>query len=461
VQTPACDPAASKNTTSAVTAVVVPARWNRALAAAACTGAVLVMPADFAPLVRCALLIAGAAIAFDLARVEARRPGDPRPIVWSIAGLLTLAVLMPMRFGTDVWSYTMVGRLITVHRASPYLHAVGHFSNDPLLHLVLPGWRHGTAPYGPLFLVQTAGVALVAGTHALLYRLAYQLAAAAAVGASLWVLWRTNRSTAALALVGLQPLVAGPIVNGGHNDALIALAALGAVLLVARGRHRSAGWVLAVAVLLKLTAGAVVIPLLVWVGLRHGGRALLRLGAPSVLVALPLTLFVPGCLDSVRGANDGVITRMSLWNLPLRKTWFPYHELTPERLGRMSLLVVVGIVVVVTLIGAFQREPGSGVVMASSAWLVAGAYVVPWYSMLPLPTAALRPTSRLSAFITFQATAMTVAWSLDEPTIKTVTGLDATIRYVLPVLVAAMFVWAISPLLTSPSTRRTSPTSTA
>jgi hypothetical protein len=445
----------------ALDAVVRPARWNRALASAACTGVVLILPMTFAPLVRAALLIAGAALAFDLARVEARSPGDPRPIVWSIAGLLALAVVMPMRFGTDVWSYTMVGRVITVYRANPYLHAVGHFSNDPLLHLVLPGWRHGTAPYGPLFLVQTAGIALIAGTHALVYRVAYQLAAALAVGASLWLLWRTHRSTAALALVGLQPLVAGPIVNGGHNDALIGLAALGAVLLVTRGRHRAAGWALAVAVLLKLTAAAVVLPLLVWVAFRHGRRALLRLAAPSVLVALPLTLFVPGCLDSVRGANDGVITRMSLWNLPLRKTWFPYHELTPDRLGRLSLLVVLAIVVLVTLIGAFRREPGSGVVMASSAWLVAGAYVVPWYSMVPLPTAALRPTSRLAAFVTFQATAMTVAWSLDESTIKAVPALDPAIRYVLPLVVAVLFVWAIAPLLTSGASRRTSPTATA
>ena len=451
----------SAKPTATIGHAVVPARWNRALASATCTGVVLILPRDFAPLLRCALLIAGAALAFDLARVEAKRPGDPRPIVWSIAGLLVLAVLMPMRFGTDVWSYTMVGRVIAVHRASPYLHALGHYSNDPLLHLVLPGWRHGTAPYGPLFLVQAAGVALVAGTHALLYRLAYQLVAAAAVGVALWLLWRAKRSTAALALVGLQPLVAGPIVNGGHNDALVALAALGAVLLVTRGRHRSAGWVLAAAVLLKLTAAAVVVPLLLWVGMRHGGRALVRLAAPSVLVALPLTLFVPGCLESVRGANRGVITRMSLWNVPLRKTWFPYHDLTPERLAHMSLLVMLGIVLVVTLIGAFQREPGSGVVMASSAWLVAGAYVVPWYSMLPMPTAALRPTSRLAAFVTFQATAMTAAWSLDDATIHSVMGLDSAIRYVLPVASAVMYVWAIAPLLRSSTRLRTSPSAPA
>ena len=109
-------------------------------------------------------------------------------------------------------------------------------SPDPLLHLLHNTWRYGTTPYGPLFVVQSSLVSLVSGTHPLAYRRVFQLTAAVAVGVALWLLWRTTHSTAAIALVGLNPEVAGSIVNGGHNDSIVALGLLGIVLLLARGR---------------------------------------------------------------------------------------------------------------------------------------------------------------------------------------------------------------------------------
>ena len=99
-----------------------------------------------------------------------------------IAVLLLVAVVFPPRFSHDLWSYAIVGRIVAVHHANPYLHPAGAFAADPLLRFVGPAWRRGTTPYGPLFAVQAAAVAIIGGTHPLLYRVAFQGEAAVAIG---------------------------------------------------------------------------------------------------------------------------------------------------------------------------------------------------------------------------------------------------------------------------------------
>ncbi len=67
-------------------------------------------------------------------------------------------------------------------------------------------------------------------------RLYFQLIAALALAAVLIVVWRTTRSTAAVAFLGLNPVLAVIVVNGGHNDMLIGGLLLGATILAVR-RH--------------------------------------------------------------------------------------------------------------------------------------------------------------------------------------------------------------------------------
>src|SRR5207244_4474743 len=164
----------------------------------------------------------------------------------------------------------------------------------------------------------------IAGADTLWYRLAYQAAAALAIGGALALLWRARRSTAAIVLVGLHPAVAGAIVNAGHNDAYLALALLAAVLAAQRRRFVAAGSLVAVAMLIKLTAGLALVPLVVWAAARAGRGAVIRIVAPTALVVVPFTLAVPGMLHSIRSANLGWVTRTSLWNIdPFRAPLLP------------------------------------------------------------------------------------------------------------------------------------------
>ena len=198
-------------------------------------------PKSAPPAVVVTLILLATVGSVELSRREARDPGDPRPIAWTIGALFTVAVIRPPRFATDIWSYTMVGRILTAHHLNPYKVTPAALGPDPLLHLLHHTWRSGTTPYGPLFVLHSAFVALISGTHPLLYRLAFQLTAVTAIGIALWLIWRTTHSTAALALVGLNPAVAGSIVNGGHNDAMVALGLLGVVLLLMPRAHRRRG----------------------------------------------------------------------------------------------------------------------------------------------------------------------------------------------------------------------------
>src|SRR5262249_28915388 len=153
-----------------------------------------------------------------------------------------------------LWSYAMYGRTVSVHHASPYEHDPADYADDPFLQHVSPIWRHRSSVFGPLWVSDAAIGTAIAGDSALLVRLWFQLTAAAAAAAALVLVWRGTRSPAALVWLGLHPVFGAIAVNGGHNDVVIGLAVLVAVLLFARRRPLVAGAVVGLAALVKLTA---------------------------------------------------------------------------------------------------------------------------------------------------------------------------------------------------------------
>ena len=174
-----------------------------------------------------------------------RRVLGPHVVVAAIAVVFAVAVLVPPRTSNDLWSYTMYGRIVTVHGASPYSHVPHDFTSDPFLTRVSPIWRHRGSVFGPLWVGWSAVGTSVAGDSALASRLFFQLTAAAVAAAILLVVWRRTRSPAALIWLGLQPVFGAMAVNGGHNDLVVGLAILAAALAavpaqrgVGRGRGR-------------------------------------------------------------------------------------------------------------------------------------------------------------------------------------------------------------------------------
>ncbi len=351
-----------------------------------------------------------------LARGErAGRRSDPR-LVFALIGLLLIAaVLIPPQGSKDLWSYTMYGRMISQHWSSPYTHVPSDFPHDPFLHQVARGWRHTPSVYGPVFVAVAAVGSAFAGNSLFLARLFEQGLAAVAVVAALAVVWRRTRSTAAVALLGLNPVIVISVVNGGHNDALVGLGILLATLLVTTRRLALGGLALGVAALIKITALLAFPALAAWAAWRLGRHAAVRFGAVLALtVGLGYAAAGPGAFAALSG-NRRLMSRASPWQIPRAllgigtghpmwgisgSTWI--GGLTTAAVGTVCILVVA-----ITWWRRRDAEPIPSVVLALTAFLVLGAYVLPWYVawMLPVACVSLHRSSRwlamlLSGFLT-------------------------------------------------------------
>jgi alpha-1,6-mannosyltransferase len=378
-------------------------RVAEAVAAAACSAAVIVtrnvLPALCAPL----LAGCGAALAIDLARREHHAPSAARPFACIIAALFLVAIASPPHVPNDIRSYVADGRMVVHYHLSPYRVRPSALAPDPAFARV----RDATAPYGPLFIGATAAASIFARTG-VPERILYQAGAALAIGAALLLVWRSRRSTAALVLVGLHPAIAAVIVNGGHNDAFVGLALLAAVIATERRRYLGAGGIVAAAMLIKVTAGLALVPLAVWAFTRDGRRAVAGVIAPTLVIVVPATFAIRGMFSAMRDSDMGLVTRTSLWNLyPLRAPLA--RSLGDGAVTQLSLIVIGVAVVVVSL---RRTMPAERVLGAVTAWLVLSAYVMPWYTVWALPLAARDPRRPLARVVAAQGALVTVAFLL-------------------------------------------------
>ncbi len=185
-----------------------------------------------------------------LALLERRAAGLKGVAV--IAAAVQLVPLgAPLLLSTDAWTYWDYGRLAAVHGASPYEAVPADFPDDPAYRWVGGGWRHESSVYGPAFTLASEPLALAADSSSSAAAWIYKaLGAAAVLGATALAALLSRRRALAVALVGWNPLVALHFAGGGHNDAWMALAVVGALALGASGRRQLAGvaWALGAAV---------------------------------------------------------------------------------------------------------------------------------------------------------------------------------------------------------------------
>ena len=383
------------------------------------------------------LVVASAAASGAFALLEARRPRvGVRPVVIAIGVVMLVAVAVGPQSSNDLWSYTMYGRMVSVHGVSPYEHVPADFPSDPFDHLVSPIWQHRGSVYGPAFVGYAAALTAVAGNSELADRLMFQLAAALAVAAALFVVWRRTRSPAALAWLGLHPVFGAIVVNSGQIDALIGLAILVAALLAARRRGVAAGVALGVASLIKVTS-LLALPALVFWAWRRGERRLARqvVAATGVTVGLVYLPFVTGQSHVLAGADHSV-TPGAAWNLPAellvgKDAGRDLPGLLPSNATlsvlfylSLALVAVLAVVLAWRWSGAARPELATGA--ATATYAVAAEYTLPWYAAWALPVLADRRPSRLAWVIWVQAAVLLAAWKL--PTHHTGSVADTILR---------------------------------
>jgi alpha-1,6-mannosyltransferase len=349
---------------------------------------------------------------------DARVERHSRFVLLAIAAAAVVAVAVPPRNSHDLWSYVMYGRTLAVHHVSPYAHPPSDFRGDPFFTRVAHGWQHTKSVYGPLFTGGSALLTKVAGDSALRARLMFQGLAALSVGGALALVWLETRSARALVFVGLNPAIVTTVVNGGHNDAIVGLTVLAGALLAARHRYAGAGLVLALGLLVKASAGLGLLGIAAWTLTRdrRGASRLLAVAAAAGLVAYLPAGFV-AARDATHAGNGN--THASFWD--------PITTVT-----HVSVSIVLVLVLVLAAVAAYLRrqrsQPSAPALASTAAYLMAGAYVLPWYSAWALPTAALERRSRLAWLVAVQSVFLTAVYEFELPAHPLLKGVLAGVR---------------------------------
>jgi hypothetical protein len=390
-----------------------------------------------------------------VAVLEARRPRlRGRHVAVAVLVVLGVAVAVPPRTSNDLWSYTMYGRIVSAHDASPYDKVPADFRTDPFLTRVSPIWRDRGSVFGPVWTGYETGATAVAGDSVLVSRLAFQLAAAAAVGGILLLVWRRTRSPAALVWLGLHPVVA-VAVNGGHNDVWVGLGILAAVLLAGRRKVVAAGVVLGLVALVKLAALLAVGGLVVWLLHRRDvRRAGVLAGATAGVLVVGYAPIVAGAAH-VLGNADHTVTAGSFWN-PLAEVLVGHdagralaNPLAPNSTLDAIFTASLALVAIVALFAVWWRrrapDPAPVVASGAAAYPVAAGYTLPWYGIWALPSFARRRPARTAWVVWLQAAFLLAALKL--PVHASGSLLDETFRgllsYVAPVGFLVAFVVAV------------------
>lgn len=429
-----------------------PVRRYLLLAVTVVSGALLVGLWRHSPV--SVLLVAvstGGAAAIAVLERRAPRLGV-RPIVAAIGLLFVVAVSVAPRTSNDLWSYTIYGRMVSVYGDSPYDKLPVDFRSDPFFARVSPRWQHRGSVYGPAFVGFAAAGTTLAGDSVLATRLFFQVTAAGAAALALWLIWRRTRSPAALAWLGLHPLLGPVIVNGGHNDIAIGLAILVAALLVRQRRGWLAGALIGLGALIKLTTLLALGGVVLW-GWRQRERrvAVTASVAAGVVLVIGYLPFLGGASRVLTGA-DKTLTPSSPFN-PLGAALLGHDAWrdVPQPLAPNDTLIALfyaslGVVAVLALTvgwrAARARGPEAAIGATTGSYAVGAEYAFPWYAGWALPVLADREPTPLAWVVWVQAAVMLAALKLPIHPSTTIldTTLRGTITYAAPLVVLAAFV---------------------
>lgn len=330
-----------------------------------------------------------------------------RAIVITIVAVHVILFFGPPTPLNDVFNYLSYARLGGLHHLNPYTHVVYNESWDPVY--LFSSWRHLQSPYGTLFSAIMYPLGLIS------LPAAYWIWKVVAVLGSLGFLWLVYKialalgrdARAVLAFLALNPLYLVFALGGFHNDFVMLIPSMAAILLMLRGRQRSAGAVLMLSVAIKYTT-VILLPFLLlaawadrpdpdrWTWSRRSNDAIRR--SVNVLV---------GC---VLGAIPLVILSVGLFGFSLPSVANQARLLTPESIPNLAGFVLgadggakwVLDLADLLLIGAvgwlvfFARGDWiSRAGWGALALIVSLGWLMPWYVIWVAPLAALGTSDRL------------------------------------------------------------------
>jgi alpha-1,6-mannosyltransferase len=310
-------------------------------------------------------------------------PGAPLRSLWWIFAMWAAPMLMaPPMFSRDVFSYAAQGEMAS-HHLSPYLLGPFSLGSSPYVNPVDPLWGNAPAPYGPFFLFLDGSIDRLARHNQLATVIGLRLLevlAVVAIGLGVIALARClgRDGGEAFALCALNPIVLITLVDGAHNDALMAALLVWGVVLALRRHLFWAVVVCACAAAVKAPA-ALGLVFIAWTWL--GSRASVRERLKPIGFSVAVTAAVFALWTGLAGFGWGWIANLTSngavrsWDAPMTAVGLALAD-AGHVLGWHSLSVTTMLTV--------TRSAGFVIALAVTAWLILGAERHRWVRALGL-----------------------------------------------------------------------------
>lgn len=341
------------------------------------------------------------AVAYGGLLALARSGSSPISARWGIGLIVMLQLIVfagPVLLAADLFTNVAYAHE-AINGVNPYVHGPSALPGYAGYPWVSPDWINWASPYGPLFTLSTLPAGL-GGLDAGIWYL--KLEALVASAATLALTWRCARQRGfdpvfAVLIVGLNPLYVLYALGGSHNDLIMTAFMMGAVTLTIAtptSPRRAAGGAAAVVAgaLVKATLG-VMLPFLI-VSKRRLAPILGALAALALGLAVAYALFGTAGINLVAGLKrEGHLVSTYSFASQLA------HLFGKAGVYPIDHELLTGGLVIVLVYLLWRTWRGYDWVTASGWGLLAIAvsttWLMPWYTIWPLPLAVVSRDRRL------------------------------------------------------------------
>jgi Glycosyltransferase family 87 len=337
------------------------------------------------------LLVAAAACYIAVLTIGGRL--RPRWVIGAIVGLHLLYAIAPPLLSKDIFSYLSYARMDVFHNANPYVHGPAIAPHDEVFKFV--GWRHVPSAYGPLFTAATYPLAYLGPAVSLwTIKLFTALAGLGCVALVYRCAQHFNRPPLVAAMwVGLNPVWLAYGIGGGHNDIIMLALTVGGVALLLAGRPMASGVAVIVSAAVKASS-IVAVPFMLlrqqrpWRELAGIAVGLAAMAAISLAVFGTDVFRLFHILDTQQKlvSGDSIPAQMThLVGLP---------GVTP--LVRDVIHVLEFLALTWILLRVWRGADWiAGIGWAMVVLVVSSSWMLGWYTLWPLPFAAISNDKRL------------------------------------------------------------------
>ncbi len=188
-------------------------------------------------------------------------------------------------FSQDIFDYLFQTREWTTYGANPFTHTPEQFSHDQLYKYI--AWTKMPSTYGPLWMMLTAPLSLLAGSNLLANLFLFKGLTYLAYLGTVWLLYLTlgkvqpRYQLAGTLIFAWNPLVLFEFIGSGHNDIVMLFFVMLAVWLLVGGRYGLSLLALTAASLIKVVPIFIIPLFLVYIWRAQAEREKRRSGPPS------------------------------------------------------------------------------------------------------------------------------------------------------------------------------------